>query len=135
MDIQRKLSVDDDIKKLVAQLITGSKVPVVIDADGLNAVADRTSVLKKAKAPVILTPHPGEMKRLLGSGGRGKGQEDETDRISIAASFAKKTKIYLVLKGAPTVTAAPDGRVFINSSGNPGMATAGTGDAWAWTAP
>lgn len=122
------LSVDDDIKKLVALLIAGSKVPVIIDADGLNAIAGRTSILKKAGAPVILTPHPGEMDRLLGSGVRGKGEGVEEDRISIASSFAKRTGTYLVLKGAPTVTAAPDGRVFINSSGNPGMATAGTGD-------
>jgi len=120
------LSVDDDIKKLVALLIAGSKIPVIIDADGLNALEGRTSILKKARAPVILTPHPGEMERLLGSGVRGKGQGE--DRISTAASFAKKTGTYLVLKGAPTVTAAPDGRVYINSSGNPGMATAGTGD-------
>jgi NAD(P)H-hydrate epimerase len=118
------LSVDDEIKKLVAEVITHSKVPVVIDADGLNALAGNTGVLKKCKSPLILTPHPGEMSRLEGTGA---GRE-VPDRITRALSFARKTKTFLVLKGVPTVTATPEGAAFINSSGNPGMATAGTGD-------
>ncbi len=120
------LSVDDDIKKLVTEVVSRSHVPVVIDADGLNALSGNTGVLKKCKAPVILTPHPGEMSRLEGHV-KGKGSEDP-DRINRALSFAKKTKTYLVLKGVPTVTATPEGEACINSSGNPGMATAGTGD-------
>ncbi len=116
------LSCDSEISELVAELIKGSKVPILIDADGLNAIAGKTAILKKSKAPVILTPHPGEMQRLLGQ------QTADADSISTAVSFAKKTGTYLVLKGAPTVTATPDGEAFINSSGNPGMATAGTGD-------
>ncbi|KPK02582.1 MAG: hypothetical protein AMK71_01705 [Nitrospira bacterium SG8_35_4] len=133
------LSVHDEIPRLVRLLVAESGVPVVIDADGLNALAGKTGILKKSRAPLILTPHTGEMGRLLqrsGIKGQGSGEaaqihlreEIEADRIETAISFAKKTKTYLVLKGAPTVTASPDGKAFINSSGNPGMATAGTGD-------
>lgn len=117
------MSVDAEISKLVARLIAGSKKPVVIDADGLNAIAGNTGILKKGRAPIILTPHPGEMKRLLRS-----SQKVEDDRISTAVSFARKSGVYLLLKGAPTVVATPGGRAFVNPTGNPGMATAGTGD-------
>ena len=120
------LSVNDEIKKLVLEVITHTIVPVVVDADGLNAIADKSGFLKKCKAPVILTPHPGEMSRLEGH--TGKAHKEGPDRIDRALSFAKKTKSYVVLKGVPTVTATPEGEAFINSSGNPGMATAGTGD-------
>ncbi|MDH4027851.1 MAG: NAD(P)H-hydrate dehydratase [Nitrospirota bacterium] len=116
------LSADDEIARLVVLLVTGSKAPVVVDADGINAIAARPGILKKCTAPVILTPHQGEMNRLL------REPEVPGDRISTAVSFAKRTRTYLVLKGAPTVTAVPDGTAYINSSGNPGMATAGTGD-------
>ncbi len=145
------ISIDDEISRLVSLLVSKSDVPMVMDADAINAVAgrydsflSRTSVLKKGRAPIILTPHPGEMARLLGqstlqtTGGQaehppnyrraGRAQSIEQDRINTAISFAKKTKTYLVLKGVPTVIATPDGRAFINSTGNPGMATAGTGD-------
>lgn len=124
------LSVDDEISRLVCRLISEAGIPIVIDADGLNAVAGKGSVLRNAEAPVILTPHTGEMGRLL-QGVRGKAQgakEIEQDRIKTALSFSRKTKTYLVLKGAPTIIAAPDGDTFINTTGNPGMATAGTGD-------
>ncbi len=120
------LSVDDEIKKLVTETVTRSHVPVVIDADGLNAISAHTGVLKKCKAPVILTPHPGEMSRLEGEVA-GAGRQGP-DRINRARLFAGKSKTFLVLKGVPTVTATPDGEVCINSTGNPGMATAGTGD-------
>jgi len=119
------LSADEEISKLVCQLVKESKVPVVLDADGLNAIVGKTGILKKSAAPVVLTPHTGEMARLL----RGAREEEiEADRIDTALSFSKQTKTYLVLKGAPTVIAAPDGNAFINPTGNPGMATAGTGD-------
>jgi len=120
------LSVDDEINKLMTEVVTHAHVPVVIDADGLNAISGNTGVLKKCKAPVILTPHPGEMSRLNGqaAGADRQGQ----DRISRALTFARKTNTFLVLKGVPTITATPEGEVFINSSGNPGMATAGAGD-------
>jgi NAD(P)H-hydrate epimerase len=145
------LSSDDEISKLLCRLITESKVPIVIDADGLNALAGKTGILKKGRVPVILTPHVGEMARLLRqnkehrtkikeqraprmASQRGRQSTDEIreaiedDRINTALEFAEKKKTYLVLKGVPTVTAAPDGNAFVNSTGNPGMATAGTGD-------
>ncbi len=135
------ISVSEDISKLVGALIVNSKVPMVIDADGINAIAGRSSTLKKAKAPVILTPHVGEMARLLvGNAEWGMRNADlkskiqnpkskiEENRIDTAISFAKKTKTCLVLKGVPTVIATPGGNAFINPTGNPGMATAGTGD-------
>ncbi|HDH34273.1 MAG TPA: NAD(P)H-hydrate dehydratase [Nitrospirae bacterium] len=123
MAIGPGMSVDNEISRLVASLITGLEKPVVIDADGLNAIAGKTGILKKSRAPIILTPHPGEMKRLLRS-----KQEVEVDRIGTAVSFAKRTGTYLLLKGVPTVVATPVGGVFLNTTGNPGMATAGTGD-------
>ncbi len=121
------ISIDSEISELVSLLVTKSMVPVVVDADGINAIAGKPGILKKATARIILTPHPGEMARLAGKDTehlRNTGQ----DSITTAVSFARATKTYLVLKGAPTVTAHPDGRSFINSTGNPGMATAGTGD-------
>ncbi len=138
------ISTDDEISKLVRRLVTESKAPVVIDADGINAIAGKSNILKKSKAPIILTPHPGEMARLLqGTRDEGQGTRDEgrgisrealrilveKNRIETAILFAKKTKTYLVLKGVPTIIATPDENAFINSTGNPGMATAGTGDA------
>ncbi len=129
------LSVDDEISKLMRWLVLKSKVPLVIDADGLNAIAGKTGILKKSRVPVILTPHTGEMARLLmqntehtAENTDGKRKSIEEDRIETAVSFARRTKTYLVLKGVPTVIAEPDGNAFVNSSGNPGMSTAGTGD-------
>ncbi len=129
------LSNDEEISQLICTLLAESKVPIVIDADGINAIANKTGLLNKCRAPVILTPHPGEMARLLKYSQKHKAKGEtwirnsiEKDRIETASHFVKKTKSYLALKGAPTVTAGPDGCVFINSTGNPGMATAGTGD-------
>ncbi len=131
------LSVDNEISALLCKLITKSKAPLVIDADGLNALRNNTMVLKKSRTPIILTPHPGEMAQLLKkkleirnpkSEIRNLIYEIEKDRITTAASFTKNTGAYLVLKGVPTITAVPEGTVYINPTGNPGMATAGTGD-------
>jgi hydroxyethylthiazole kinase-like uncharacterized protein yjeF len=118
------LSTHFETIQVVRNFIERLTVPAVIDADGLNALAGSLDMLKKAKAPVILTPHPGEMGRLIGISAR----DVQKDRIGIAGDFAMKYKVTLVLKGAGTVVAAPDGRVFINSTGNPGMATGGAGD-------
>jgi hydroxyethylthiazole kinase-like uncharacterized protein yjeF len=120
------LSVHKEITKVSTEVITHSKVPVVIDADGLNAISGKKNLLKKCNAPVILTPHPGEMAKLDGL--KTPSGSVMPDRITRAVSFAKQYRVNIVLKGVPTVTAVPDGRAFINSSGNPGMATAGTGD-------
>lgn len=153
------IGVSKDTHKLMMELLTYSETPMIVDADGINSISQvegkrqgAIGVLKKAKAPIILTPHTGEMARLL-QGTRGKGQslkcemrsaecgikskiqplkskiaEIEQDRIGIALGFSKETGTCLVLKGVPTVISRADGRAFINSTGNSGMATAGTGD-------
>jgi NAD(P)H-hydrate epimerase len=119
------LSTHYETVQVVRNLIQRLAIPMVIDADGLNAIAGSVNILKKVKAPVVLTPHPGEMGRLTGL----SSADVQKDRIKIASEFAVKHKVTLVLKGAGTVVAGPDGEVFINSTGNPGMATGGTGDA------
>jgi ADP-dependent NAD(P)H-hydrate dehydratase / NAD(P)H-hydrate epimerase len=129
------IGVSADCERLMKILIRSPRLPMVIDADGINALQGDKSILLKAKAGIILTPHPGEMVRLLqGKTGRGrKGtvvsiQDIEKDRISTAIRFAKETGTHLVLKGVPTIIGTEDGRAYINPTGNPGMATAGTGD-------
>ncbi len=119
------LSTHHETAAVVRNLVQRLKIPLVIDADGLNAVARTVDVLKKIKAPVVLTPHPGEMARLTGL----SSADVQKDRVGIASGFAAAYKVVLVLKGAGTVVACPDGKVFVNSTGNPGMATGGTGDA------
>jgi ADP-dependent NAD(P)H-hydrate dehydratase / NAD(P)H-hydrate epimerase len=118
------LSTHFETAQVVRDMVQRLTVPMVVDADGLNALAGHTDILKKAKAPVILTPHPGEMGRLVSMPSSGV----QKDRLTIASRFAKDHRVILVLKGAGTVIALPDGRMFINSTGNPGMATGGTGD-------
>jgi NAD(P)H-hydrate epimerase len=110
---------------LVQMLVESVNLPMLIDADGLNALAEDISVLKRKKSKqLILTPHPGEMSRLLGT----SVSDIESLRISVAQEFARNYGVYLVLKGARTIIASPDGSAAINSSGNPGMATGGMGD-------
>jgi NAD(P)H-hydrate epimerase len=106
--------------------VAGSvELPLVIDADGLNALSGQIDILPRRKAPfIIMTPHPGEMARLTGQ----SIVEIESDRLAAARSFAMQHRVYLLLKGARTVIAAPNGELAINASGNPGMATGGSGD-------
>jgi ADP-dependent NAD(P)H-hydrate dehydratase / NAD(P)H-hydrate epimerase len=118
------LSTHFETAQVVRNLVPRISVPLVIDADGLNALVGFTDLLKEARVPLILTPHPGEMGRLLSL----SGADVQNDRIAIASGFAKKYRVTLVLKGAGTVIATPHGEVFINSTGNPGMASGGTGD-------
>ena len=99
-------------------------VPVILDADGLNTFAGRAAELKNPKGLLAITPHPGEMSRLVGS----STKEIQANRIEIATKAAADWNICVVLKGHETVIAAPDGRAWINSTGNPGMGTGGTGD-------
>ncbi len=101
--------------------------PLVADAGALGALVGNLSVLKKRKSVTVLTPHAGEMSRILGI----SRDELEIDRIAIASHFAREYRCTLVLKGAPTLIALPNGKVFVNSTGNPGMATAGSGDVLA----
>ncbi len=125
------IGVSADTKRMIPELIAGSVVPMVIDADGINSISGNARIVENAKSPVILTPHVGEMARLLRRNDSDSSVDRaaiETDRVSAALSFSKKTGTYLVLKGAPTVITEPGGKVFINTTGNPGMATAGSGD-------
>ena len=109
----------------VAGVIEAAAAPLVIDADGLNAIARDTAVLKRLRAPAVLTPHPGEMARLAGL----STNEVQADRTGVSRAFAKKYGITLVLKGSRTIIAGHDGSIFINPTGNPGMASGGMGDA------
>ncbi len=108
----------------VRQLVTGCQIPLVLDADGLNALEGNLDILTKRESPVILTPHPGEFSRLTGL----SVAAIEADRFRVARKFAIENNTVLLLKGARTLIAAPDGRVRINSSGNSGLASGGSGD-------
>ena len=121
------LSVCDDTEKLVNSFIENCTKPLVLDADALNCVAKNPDILKKAKAPIIITPHPGEMARLVKSTPKAVNE----NRAEIAADFAKEYGVVTVLKGAGTIIASPEGRVMINRTGNSGMATGGSGDVLA----
>lgn len=114
----------DETMAVVLDIIKSAECPLVIDADGLNALVGNTGVLAECKALPVLTPHPGEMGRLTGLSPRQVNQ----DRIGIARQTAADWGAIVILKGARTVIAYPDGEVYINTTGNPGMATGGTGD-------
>lgn len=118
------LSVCDDTKNLVQSVITNCEKPLVIDADALNCICNKPEILKNLKAPAIITPHPGEMARLLHS----TSKTVNSNRENTAIDFAKKFGVVTVLKGAGTIIASPDGKVYINHTGNSGMATGGSGD-------
>ena len=118
------LSTHPETQVLIRELVAQLSVPMVIDADGLNALVDHLDPLRRPHAPMVLTPHPGEMGRLTRLGSR----EVQKRRIELATEFAVAHRVVLVLKGAKTVVATPDGRATINPTGNAGMATAGTGD-------
>ena len=113
-----------ETEMLFKHLLQENTKPMVIDADGLNILAGHTEILKDLDTPVVLTPHPGEMARLM----RITTADVQEDRIKCARDFAEKFNVHVVLKGARTVVAHPDGRVFINPTGNPGMASGGMGD-------
>ena len=116
--------------KFTSGLLSGTRMPAVIDADALNMLAAKSGAagedgkMAKAGARVVLTPHPGEMARLAGI----STAEVQANRLEVARSFAQRTGVTLVLKGARTLIAHPDGRVAVNTSGNPGMAKGGSGD-------
>ncbi len=118
------LTAADDIRKIVGAVIENCEVPLVMDADALNAISAAPSMLKKLKTEAVLTPHPGEMARLMGT----DTKQVQSDRIGTATGFAQKYGVTVVLKGSRTIVAYPDGWVHINTTGNAGMATAGTGD-------
>jgi len=117
----------EDTRGLVEALIQGAVCPLVLDADALNAIADEPEVLLEAKAPVILTPHMGEMARLA----KKTIPELVSARLDAARDFAAKYHVVLVLKDAVTVIAEPHGDVYFNPTGNPGLAKGGSGDCLA----
>lgn len=113
------LGADSQTVSLVHRLLTSVSKPIVLDADGLNAAVTRPAVLRDVLGPLVMTPHPGEMSRLIGRPVR--------DRAKDAADAARRFKSIVVLKGHRTVVT--DGaRLYVNATGNPGMATGGTGD-------
>jgi hydroxyethylthiazole kinase-like uncharacterized protein yjeF len=121
------IGVTDSTRSNLRWLLRHLDIPWVIDADGLNNLALDIDRLRKAKTAPILTPHPGEMARLIGKDTLAVNK----DRIGVARAFATEHGCYVVLKGARTVLAIPGGKVFINPTGNPGMASGGMGDVLA----
>lgn len=118
------ISTHPSTAELVLSLLPKIKVPVMIDADALNILASNPQLLKSLRRPVILTPHPGEFARLLDL----SAKDVVDNKLELAPRFAQEYGVYLVLKGYRTLIVTPEGMVYINPTGNPGMATAGTGD-------
>jgi NAD(P)H-hydrate epimerase len=118
------ISTNESTAEFLAGLAAELKLPVVIDADGLNILSMKPQLLKRLPKPAILTPHPGEFARLAGLPLR----EVIKRKLELAPAFARENGVYLVLKGYRTLVCSPDGRTFVNPTGNPGMATGGSGD-------
>ncbi|NLO90032.1 MAG: NAD(P)H-hydrate dehydratase [Clostridia bacterium] len=118
------LSSSRSIFTMLKEFLPRVEAPLVLDADALNALSQDVSLFSKINVPVIITPHPGEMARLTGS----SVSEIQEDRLNAALKAAREWNVVAVLKGAGTIVATPKGEVYINETGNPGMATGGTGD-------
>ncbi len=119
------IGTDPETMEAVRRLLPQLLVPCVVDADALSAAAELPSPWAQCNTPMILTPHPGEMARLTGME---HGQAVNRDRAEIARGFAQRHRVIVVLKGARTVLGHPDGRIAVCPTGNPGLATGGTGD-------
>ena len=119
------LSTHSETQRFIRALLETTSLPVILDADGLNAFAGRAAELRTRKAELLaITPHPGEMARLLDTTAR----DVQAKRLEIALDAAEQWRAHVILKGFHTVLATPDGRAYVNTAGNPGMATGGTGD-------
>jgi ADP-dependent NAD(P)H-hydrate dehydratase / NAD(P)H-hydrate epimerase len=116
----RNAVTDDFVLKILPKI----DKPLVVDADALNALAKDTRVARKRRLPTILTPHSGELARLTGW----TSDAIDSDRVSASRKAAERLRSIVLLKGSPTVTSVPGGQSYINSTGNPGMATIGSGD-------
>lgn len=114
----------DKAVKALKAIIKNSEIPMVLDADGINILSQDINIIRERKAPLIISPHPKEMSRLTGL----SVLEIENNRIKATADFAEKYKVTVILKGANTVVACSDGEIFINTTGNSGMASGGSGD-------
>lgn len=118
------LSQNPETQELVRQVLKSLKLPLVLDADGINALARNMDIISSYEGPMVLTPHPGELARLIGT----SVPEVQKDRIKSAVELAKTAGKIVVLKGAGTVIADEQGRSWVNTTGNPGMASGGCGD-------
>jgi ADP-dependent NAD(P)H-hydrate dehydratase / NAD(P)H-hydrate epimerase len=118
------LSLAEETQTLIRELTAGIDQPLLVDGDGITALAGQLDILRGRRMPTILTPHPGEMSRLTGK----PVSEIERKRIPILRQTCADLNAWIVLKGPHSLIGTPEGRVFINLSGNPGMATAGAGD-------
>jgi len=118
------ISLDPETQSLVRELVTEVRRPVVVDADGLTALAGNLDLLKRAPAARCLTPHPGEMARMLGI----TVAEVQANRIETVKAFCRRYGVFVALKGARTVIGEPGGKIALNPTGNPGMASGGAGD-------
>lgn len=118
------LTTHPETTKLIREVVLGATVPVVLDADGINAFAGAADLITGRARPLVLTPHPGEMARLLGV----TAAEVIARRVATAREFAERHACFLVLKGHRTLMATPAGKVYVNPTGNPGMAKGGSGD-------
>ena len=116
-----------EAKNLVYTTLSNAQIPIVVDADGINALQGGIDIIRKIKPPVILTPHPAEMALLCQT----TTAKIENNRVKYARGFAIDNKCYLVLKGANTIVATPNGEIFFNTTGNNGLATGGSGDVLA----
>jgi NAD(P)H-hydrate epimerase len=119
------MGLTDATPNFMKELIPKIRVPFLLDADALNALSGQVNVLQSATVPCIVTPHPGEMSRLT----RESIEAIEASRLDSARHLAEEEKVTVILKGARTVVATPKGDIFINTTGNPYMASGGMGDA------
>ena len=118
------ISRDPQTAELVRAVVSGLTVPMVVDADGLNAFEGRAGELNGKDRTLVITPHPGEMARLAGC----SVADVQADRLGVARRFAREHGLIVVLKGHRTLVVQPDGEAWVNTTGNPGMSTGGTGD-------
>lgn len=119
------LGAEPETQEFIRHVVKNAEIPVILDADGLNAFAGRAHELKDRKSKyLVITPHPGEMGRLCGK----STKEVQADRLKIAQEAARDWNAHVVLKGFHTIIAAPDRQIFVNTSGNPGLSKGGSGD-------
>jgi ADP-dependent NAD(P)H-hydrate dehydratase / NAD(P)H-hydrate epimerase len=119
------MTTHESTQELVREMVRRSAIPIVLDADGINAFSSKREVLfNESGQAITITPHPGEMARLIKS----SISEVQKDRIGVARRFAEEGRCFTILKGYQTIIASPEGHVYVNTTGNPGMATGGTGD-------
>jgi ADP-dependent NAD(P)H-hydrate dehydratase / NAD(P)H-hydrate epimerase len=118
------LSMRSETQQFIRLVVGQTELPIILDADGLNAFDGMADTLNERHAAMVITPHPGEMARLLGI----TVKEVQARRLDVALEAAGRWRAHVILKGFHTILAAPSGNAYINTTGNPGMATGGTGD-------